>query len=168
MSPVYNIKKVSIEKIKPNDYSINYMCEKEYRLLELSILRDGITLPILCSYDKEKDIYEIIDGFYRYKIIKENEIIRKRENGVIPVIVLPKNQKNQMATHIRHNRAKGDFTLEAMKKFLLKLKELNISDEILEKEYGFCKDEIYRLKQLTGIKSLFPQKDFSKSWVVVN
>ncbi|MDM5143885.1 hypothetical protein ICE98_00958 [Lactococcus lactis] len=73
ISPAYQIKRVPIEKIRANAYNPNRTAPPEFQLLERSILEDGYTMPIVCYYDKEKDFYEIVDGFHRYLVMKRSE-----------------------------------------------------------------------------------------------
>ena len=68
-SPVYHVIAVPVEKIKPNTYNPNAVAPPEMRLLYDSIKADGYTMPIVCYYDKEEDIYIIVDGFHRYRIM---------------------------------------------------------------------------------------------------
>ena len=77
-SPVYNIKAVPVEKIVANDYNPNTVASPEMKLLYDSIKEDGYTMPIVCYYDKDKDQYIIVDGFHRYRIIKEYPDIYER------------------------------------------------------------------------------------------
>ncbi len=49
-SPVYNVKKVPIEKIHANAYNPNSVAPPEMRLLYESIREDGYTMPIVCYY----------------------------------------------------------------------------------------------------------------------
>ena len=71
-SPAYNIIAVPIEKIQPNTYNPNAVAPPEMKLLYESIKADGYTMPIVCYYVKQKDIYLIVDGFHRYRIMLEN------------------------------------------------------------------------------------------------
>lgn len=89
-SPVYNIQAVPVEKIVPNDYNPNAVAPPEMKLLYDSIKSDGYTMPIVCYYDKLKDSYIIVDGFHRYRIMKEYTDIYERENGLLPVSVIDK------------------------------------------------------------------------------
>jgi len=167
ISPVYNIKKISIDKIKANDYNPNRIASPEFKLLELSILEDGFTMPIVCYHNKKDDMYEIVDGLHRFLIAKNNKTINQREKNSIPVSIIEKPLKNRFASSIRHNRARGENLLELMQNFIYKSIENNkIDDNWMMKNYGLDKDELLRLKQLTGIKELFKDKDFSKTWVV--
>ena len=82
ISPAYQVQRVPIEKIRANSYNPNKTAPSEFKLLERSILEDGYTMPIVCYYDKEKDIYEIVDGFHRYLVMKNSPEIAQREQTV--------------------------------------------------------------------------------------
>ena len=79
-SPVYHVIAVPVEKIKPNTYNPNAVAPPEMRLLYDSIKADGYTMPIVCYYDKEEDIYIIVDGFHRYRIMLEYRDIYDRQS----------------------------------------------------------------------------------------
>ena len=74
-SPVYNIISVPIERIEPNTYNPNSVAPPELKLLYDSIKEDGYTMPIVCYYDNEKDLYIIVDGFHRYRIMLDLSLI---------------------------------------------------------------------------------------------
>ena len=78
-SPVYNVIAVPVEKVQANDYNPNIVAPPEMKLLELSIWEDGFTMPCVCYYDKEKDIYILVDGFHRYSVLKTSKRIFQRE-----------------------------------------------------------------------------------------
>src|SRR6185312_12950369 len=106
-SPVYNVLSIPIEKIRANSYNPNSVAPPEMELLELSIWEDGYTMPVVCYYLKDQDIYEIVDGYHRYTILKTSKRIFEREDGKLPVVVIDKDESNRMASTIRHNRARG-------------------------------------------------------------
>ena len=62
-SPAYKVMPIPIEKIVPNDYNPNAVAPPEMRLLYDSIKEDGYTMPIVCYYSKEKDVYVIVEYF---------------------------------------------------------------------------------------------------------
>ena len=105
-SPVYNVIAVPVEKVQANDYNPNIVAPPEMKLLELSIWEDGFTMPCVCYYDKEKDIYILVDGFHRYSVLKTSKRIFQRENGMLPVVVIDKDLSNRMSSTIRHNRCR--------------------------------------------------------------
>lgn len=163
-SPVYGVKPVPIEKIKANAYNPNSVAAPEMELLYQSIKQDGYTMPVVCYYIKEKDIYEIVDGFHRYTIMKKHKDIYDREGGMLPVSVIDKPIEDRMASTIRHNRARGSHSIELMSNIVAELVESGMSDSWIAKNIGMDLDEILRLKQITGLAALFKDKEFSKSW----
>lgn len=163
-SPVYNVKAVSIDKIQANSYNPNSVAPPEMKLLYKSIKEDGYTMPIVCYYLSETDKYEIVDGFHRYTIMKTHTDIYKREKGMLPVVVIEKDESNRMASTIRHNRARGTHSIELMTNIVSELTKAGMSDVWIMKNIGMDADEILRLKQLSGIAELFKDKEFSQSW----
>ena len=163
-SPVYGVIAVPIEKIRANTYNPNAVAPPEMRLLYESIKADGYTMPIVCYYVKEEDIYVIVDGFHRYRIMQEHEDIYKREGGMLPVSVIDKSLDQRMASTIRHNRARGTHDVDLMSNIVKELHELGRSDSWISKHLGMDKDEILRLKQITGLAALFKDVDFGRAW----
>lgn len=164
-SPVYSVKAVPIEKIVPNTYNPNNVAPPEMRLLYDSIKADGYTMPIVCYYDKMEDLYIIVDGFHRYQIMLEYKDIYEREKGMLPVSVINKPLDQRMASTIRHNRARGSHDVDLMSNIVKELHELGRSDAWISKHLGMDKDEILRLKQITGLAALFKDVRFGKAWV---
>lgn len=152
ISPVYNIKRIPVEKIEANDYNPNKVAKREMDLLYTSIKEDGYTMPIVCYYDENKDKYIIVDGFHRFRTIKEHKDIYDREEGCIPVSVIEKDLNNRMASTIRHNRARGKHEVELQANLVAMLKDG--WDEVkIMKELGMTVEEVQRLLGLTGIFS---------------
>lgn len=160
-SPVYNVLCVPIEKIRANSYNPNSVAEPEMKLLETSIWEDGYTMPVVAYYIPSEDIYEIVDGYHRYTTLKTSQRIFERENGCLPVVVIEKDESNRMASTIRHNRARGSHSIELMSNIVDELVKSGMSDAWIIKHIGMDKDELLRLKQITGLASLFHDKDFS-------
>ncbi len=166
VSPVYNVKAIPLKKIRANDYNPNKVAPPEMKLLELSIWEDGFTQPIVCYYDKRKDEYIVVDGFHRYTILMTSDRIREREQGMAPVVVIDKELGERMASTIRHNRARGSHNVDLMSNIVKELLELGKSDAWICRNIGMSADEVLRLKQITGLASLFKDEAFSKSWEV--
>lgn len=163
-SPVYSIVAVPIEKIVPNTYNPNNVAPPEMKLLYDSIKADGYTMPIVCYYDQAEDMYIIVDGFHRYRIMLEYRDIYERENGMLPVSVINKTIDQRMASTIRHNRARGSHDVDLMSNIVKELHDLGRSDAWITKHLGMDKDEILRLKQITGLAALFKDVQFGKAW----
>ena len=163
-SPAYQVISVPVEKIKTNTYNPNKVAPPEMKLLYESIKEDGYTMPIVCYYVKDEDAYVIVDGFHRYRIILEHPDIYEREGGMLPVSVIDKPIDQRMASTVRHNRARGTHNVELMSSIVKELHELGRSDAWIAKHLGMDKDEILRLKQITGLAALFKDVKFGKAW----
>ena len=163
-SPVYGVKAIPIERIRANSYNPNYVAPPEMELLEISIWEDGYTMPVVCYYLPEEDIYEIVDGYHRYTTLKTSKRIFERENGLLPVVVIEKDESNRMASTIRHNRARGSHSIELMSNIVSELVNSGMSDAWILKHIGMDRDELLRLKQITGLADLFKDKKFSEVW----
>ncbi len=162
-SPVYNVRAVPIEKVRANSYNPNSVASPEMKLLEISIWEDGYTMPCVCYYLPEEDVYEIVDGYHRFTILKKSKRIREREKGLLPVVVIEKDLSNRMASTIRHNRARGSHDIELMTNIVSELTKAGMGDAWIMKHIGMDADEILRLKQLSGIAELFKNKEFSNA-----
>ncbi|MEG0887438.1 MULTISPECIES: IbrB-like domain-containing protein [Bacteroides] len=160
-SPVYQIKAIPVEKVRANAYNPNVVMPPEQKLLELSIWEDGYTMPCVCYYIEEEDIYELVDGYHRYITMLQSKRIYERERGLLPVAIIVKDISNRMASTIRHNRARGVHTIELMTKLVGDLSKAGMSDAWINKHLGMDKDELLRLKQLSGLAELFADADFS-------
>lgn len=163
-SPVYNVLSVHMDKVKSNDYNPNKVAPPEMELLEVSIWEDGYTQPIVTYYDDENDQYIVVDGFHRYLTMFNSERIREREKGMLPIVVIDKQLGDRMASTIRHNRARGSHNVELMSTIVSELVEMGKGDAWICKHIGMSKDELLRMKQITGLASLFQNTDFSESW----
>ena len=164
LSPVYNVKAIPIEKIQANAYNPNKVAPPEMKLLYLSIKEDGYTQPVVCYYIADKDIYEVVDGFHRYLVMKTCKDIYEREKGKLPVAVIDKPLGERIASTIRHNRARGSHDVDLMSNIVAELTELGKSNTWISKHLGMSADEVLRLKQITGLAALFKDDEFSKAW----
>ena len=161
-SPVYKVMAVPVDKVVANAYNPNVVAPPEMKLLELSIWEDGYTMPCVCYYIADKDIYELVDGYHRYMVMKTSRRIYEREHG-LPVVVIEKDISNRMASTIRHNRARGTHNVELMSEIVSELTKAGMSDRWIERNIGMDRDELLRLKQITGLAELFANKNFSLS-----
>ncbi|MGZ3694113.1 MAG: IbrB-like domain-containing protein [Bdellovibrionota bacterium] len=163
-SPVYKVIGVPLGKVRANAYNPNAVAPPEMELLETSIWEDGFTMPVVCYYLKDEDIYEIVDGYHRYTTLKTSKRIRDREKGMLPVVVIDKDESNRMASTIRHNRARGSHSIDLMSNIVAELTSAGMSDAWILKHVGMDRDELLRLKQITGLADLFKDKEFSKAF----
>ena len=163
-SPVYNVIPVPVEQIQANSYNPNHVAPPEMKLLYESIKDDGYTMPIVCYYLEDEDKYEIVDGYHRYTTMLNHKDIYERENGMLPVSVIDKPISDRIASTIRHNRARGSHDIDLMVNIVKELKDSGMSDAWIMKNIGMDADELLRLKQVSGLASLFADKEYSGAW----
>lgn len=164
VSPAYGVRAVPFDKIVPNTYNPNTVAPPEMRLLYDSIREDGYTMPIVCYHDRENDTYIIVDGFHRWRIMRDYPDIYEREKGMLPVSVIDKPISGRMASTVRHNRARGTHSVDLMSNIIKELHEVGRSDAWISRHLGMDRDEILRLKQITGLAALFRDMNFGKAW----
>lgn len=161
--PVSNIIWVPSEYIHANDYNPNAVAPPEMELLELSILEDGFTQPIVTWQVKENH-YEVVDGFHRHIVGKD-----RLKMTHLPIVVVNEDRidkGDRIASTIRHNRARGKHQVGAMSDIVLELSRRNWSDNKIGKELGMEPDEVLRLKQISGLADLFADEEFSEAWEI--
>jgi hypothetical protein len=163
--PVDFVKWVLAESVIANDYNPNKVAPPEMQLLEISIMNDGYTQPVV-TYPNNGKI-EVVDGFHRTRVSKESKVVRERVLGYTPTVIIRKEQSDKndrIASTIRHNRARGKHQVDAMSEIILELKNRNWKNERIARELGMDEEEILRLCQITGLQDIFKDDDFSKSW----
>lgn len=166
--PVDFVKWTLSENVVANDYNPNKVAPPEMELLEVSILNDGYTQPIVTWNNPEKGKTEVIDGFHRNRVGKESKIVNKRIMGYLPTVNIRKEQSgknDRIASTIRHNRARGKHQVDAMSEIVIELKNRNWSNQRIAKQLGMDEEEVLRLCQISGLEHLFSDKDFSRAWI---
>lgn len=165
--PVDCVRWIKSDEVVANDYNPNSVAPPEMKLLELSILNDGYTQPIVTWKQDEK--HEVVDGFHRTRVGKESVEVRTRTHGYVPVVVVNDvsvDRGNRIAATIRHNRARGKHRVDSMSEIVVELKRRNWSDEKIGKELGMDPDEVLRLSQISGLAEMFIDQEFSEAWEI--
>ena len=159
--PVSQVRWVPIETVTANDYNPNAVAPPEMKLLEISIINDGFTQPIVV-WEVEAG-FEVIDGFHRHLVGKKIGMTH------LPIVVINSarsERSDRIASTIRHNRARGKHQIDAMSDIVQELARRNWSEKKIAKELGMEPDEVLRLKQITGLAEMFADKEFSEAWGV--
>lgn len=165
--PVDCVLWVSNELVEANDYNPNSVAPPEMELLAHSIVEDGYTQPIV-TYRRKDSVIEVVDGFHRNRVGKENEDVKERVHGLLPVVTINRwreDKSDRIAATIRHNRARGKHRIDAMAEIVMDLKRRNWSPKKISKELGMDADEVLRLSQITGLAEMFADRDFSEAWM---
>ena len=166
--PVDFVKWTLSDNVVANDYNPNKVAPPEMELLEVSIMNDGYTQPIVTWQNSDKKKTEVIDGFHRNRVGKESKVVAERIKGYLPTVNIRKEQSgknDRIASTIRHNRARGKHQVDAMSEIVIELKNRNWSNARISKQLGMDEEEVLRLCQISGLEHLFSDKDFSRAWV---
>lgn len=167
--PVDFVRWVKNSNVVANDYNPNKVAPPEMQLLEVSITEDVYTQPIV-TFPNDTN-FEVIDGFHRNRVGKESNVVKQRVFGYLPVVEIRSEKQGKdarIASTIRHNRARGKHQVSAMSEIVLELKNRNWTNQRIARELGMDEDEILRLCQISGLESLFSDKDFSRAWIAMD
>lgn len=163
--PVDCVLWVDAGSVHGNGYNPNVVAPPEMRLLTRSIESDGYTQPIV-AWPVDSG-FEVVDGFHRHRVGKENKKIRKRVRGRLPLAVINGDRvalEDRQAATIRHNRARGVHTVDGMSDIVVSLHRRGKSDQWIADELGMDADEVTRLRQVSGLAAMFADEEFSEAW----
>ncbi len=159
--PCLEVQIVPISQVKANTYNPNNVSSQNMALLEESIISNGFCFAVVTVFDPASDKYIIVDGFHRYLIFRD--YLQANE---IPIICLHHNISQRMAATIQFNRARGVHQTELMSDLVRALVEQGVADDEIAQKLGMEIEEVFRLKQLSGIAALFKDYNYSKSWEI--
>lgn len=151
------------ELVQANNYNPNNVPKNNMELLETSIIDNGFCFAIVTVWDDDLGKFVIVDGFHRDTILKH-----WLEAEDIPIIVLEHTTAQRMAATIQFNRARGVHQVELMGDLVQALVEQGVADEDIVQKLGMEAEEVFRLKQITGIAELFKNQTYSRSWEMVD
>lgn len=155
--PVDCVLWVRDEAVAANNYNPNHLAVAEKRLLQRSLERDGFTQPLVVS-EKDRKRYEIVDGAHRRQLCRSRLLLQKNLQGYLPVICLPESGRaSQLATTVRHNRARGRYHAGATSEMIRELSGHGWADSKIATELGMSTDEVQKMKQLNGLLELFSE-----------
>ena len=157
--PCFDVVLVDINKVEANDYNPNNVSKNNMLLLQESIIHNGFCFPVVTIYDDKSDKYIIIDGFHRYTIF--NDYLKAKE---LPIIVLEHAMNERMIATVQFNRARGVHQVELMSDLVKALVDGGLTDEHISKCLGMSEEEVYRLKQVSGVAELFKKQLYSPAW----
>lgn len=156
---------VPAHSVEANDYNPNVVAPPEMRLLELSILENGYTQPVVTWLDGDRR--ETVDGFHRGEVGRTSKPVRERTRGYLPITIINTwrlDRGDRIAATIHHNQARGKHTISAMAAIVQELTRRKWTEARIAKQLGMDRDEVLRLKQITGLASLFSEREFSEAY----
>ncbi|EGB2812116.1 ParB N-terminal domain-containing protein [Salmonella enterica] len=156
---------IPVSELRANDYNPNVMAPPEKKLLKHSVDTDGFTQPVVVF--PAENGYRIVDGFHRSRLCRKRPV--HFTSGYVPVSLLRKSSSDRsgnIASTIRHNRARGKHHISPMSDLVRELHHLGWNDEKIGQELGMDRDEVLRLRQINGITEVFSGQEYSKAWTV--
>jgi len=157
--PCLKVQIVDIDQVQANNYNPNAVSDQNMALLEESIRANGFCFAVVTVWDPDLEKYLVVDGFHRYLIFRD--YLQAKE---IPIIVLEHDITQRMEATIQFNRARGVHQVEMMGDLVQALVEQGVDDAEIAEKLGMEIEEVYRLKQITGIAELFKNQIYSKAW----
>jgi ParB-like chromosome segregation protein Spo0J len=157
--PCLDVKIVDITQVQANNYNPNSVSTQNMALLEESILANGFCFAVVTVWDPDTEKYIIVDGFHRYLIFKDY-----LEAKYLPIIVLDHDISKRMEATVQFNRARGVHQVELMGDLVQALVNQGVEDEEIAQKLGMEMEEVFRLKQITGIAELFKNQIYSRAW----
>ncbi|MCZ1012258.1 IbrB-like domain-containing protein [Streptomyces lydicus] len=158
---------VPADQVAGNSYNPNVVAPPEMDLLALSISADGYTQPVV-AWPTDRG-YEVVDGYHRHRVGKENRDVQQAVRGRLPVTIINAARTetaDRMASTIRHNRARGKHTIQGQSEIVIELARLRKSDEWIGEHLGMSPDEVTKLRQITGITEQLVNTDYNEAWEV--
>ncbi|MDT8718267.1 ParB N-terminal domain-containing protein [Clostridium sp. 19966] len=150
---------VPAELIQANNYNPNHVDDNNMKLLERSFILSGFAFAIVTVWDPDIQKFVIVDGFHRDDML---ETWFQCEQ--IPIIVLDLTPAQRMEATVQFNRARGMHQVDLMGDLVKALLEQGQDDEEIAKQLGMEMEEVFRLKQITGIAEIFKNQTYSRAW----
>lgn len=145
-----------------NSYNPNKVSKPEWNLLETSILEDGWTGVVVARPDGE-----IVDGFHRWTLIQKSKKVAALTGGLVPVARLePASKSDQVASTVRHNRARGAHGVLPMAEIVRSLvDEEGLTFEQVMERFGMEHEEVDRLYDRGGMIERGSKEGFNDGWI---
>lgn len=157
--PCFDVIMVDIDAVQANNYNPNSVSENNMKLLEQSIIDNGMCFPVVTIWSQDEEKYIIVDGFHRYSIFKDYLHAKQ-----LPIVVLQQDIKQRMAATVQFNRARGVHQVELMGDLVKGLVEQGMGEDDIAEHLGMQLEEVFRLKQITGVAELFKKQLYSQAW----
>lgn len=158
------IKYIPVNDLKAGEWHANYILKPELKVLAASIADLGFISPLVIM----KRDNSIIDGFYRWMIVKENKDLINRFPE-IPCIPIDCDSLDAAMLHLRINRSKGQLVahqVSAVVKKLIRSKKFTEPD--LQQLLSMTYDELDVLLDGTIIKRVkISEHKYSRAWVPI-
>ncbi len=143
--PVSRVRWVPRGRLRSNLYNPNAVAPPELDLLELSIVEDGWTQPLVVLPDDT-----IVDGFHRWTV-SDRPRVRLMTDGLVPVVTVDADPMHRMMSTIRHNRARGTHAVLRMAEIVRTMRDTGLAAEEICQRLGMEDEELERLLDRAGM-----------------
>ena len=130
----FDVQLVPLDKVRPNNYNPNHVPEHYMEYLLESVINNGFCFPVVVIYDKDDEVYTIIDGEHRYILFKDYF-----KADVLPVVVLDHDVSQRMMATMQFNKARGVHSVEKEADMVKRLMDQGKDDR---NRSAFCKSEL--------------------------
>jgi ParB-like chromosome segregation protein Spo0J len=161
--PVDEIHWVRRDQVRANDYNPNFVAPPELKLLKVSILSDGWTQPIVAR--RVDDGYEVIDGFHRWLVSGDPDVLALTDGFVPLSVVADKRLEDRMMSTIRHNRARGSHHVLKMADIVAAMLDNGVPKERVAESLQMDEEEIDRMYDHGDMLKRGAEDEFNKGWV---
>jgi len=183
-TPLGTLEWVDRDLLIPNNYNPNKVMRDNLILLNVSIIVNGWTMPIVTRPGNR-----IVDGFHRwtisgpawdfipsfgkdFKICEEyqGKTLHQILNGKVPrVIVAQDDEDAYVYGTVTHNRARGQHLLEPMKAIINNLLDNGKTIPEISVHLGMKLEEVFRLSNFTRedfLKLMLKDDGYSKAEII--
>lgn len=163
--PINAVQWVDPKLLRGNSYNPNRVFDQEFELLKTSILEDGWTQPIVVRPADASGAFEVVDGYHRSRVGLLAEVA-KTAGGLVPVVVLDQpDPVKQMASTVRHNRARGQHGVLKMSDIVRAAQASGLSEDDICVQFGMEVEEIDRLSDMRASPENAGKDSFGAGWV---
>lgn len=164
--PVDLVEWVPAGQVQANGYNPNTVAPPEMRLLRDSIREDGYTMPVV-TWPVEGETREVVDGFHRTRVGREDARVRRATHGYLPVTTVRGERRDlaaRMAATVRHNEARGVHGVQATQDMVAALLAQGVAPEQVARAFGMDADELLRYRQRGGLLDRYRDGEYSEAW----
>lgn len=163
--PITLVRWVPREHCHANYWNPNHMAPPERHLLRVSLEEDGWTQPLVVGpHATLPNEWEIIDGFHRWSIADEPDLW-KLTDGLVPIVVLPKDEAERRLATVRHNRARGTHGVVPMADMVATLMgDHGFTEAEICQRLGMDREEVRRLAQRGNMVEGTGADQFGQAW----
>ena len=115
-------------------------------------------MPVVTVHDPVRDLWIVVDGFHRQRVVKER--IGRRW---VPCSVIDKPVGDRMASTVRHNRARGKHVVDLMGGLVVRLSGEGWDDDKIASHLGMSVEELLRLRQMMGAARALAATEYTRS-----